>query len=111
MNIIKTLFVQSLLLVLIGFNVFAADQSICDPNTNVVLYNNGSLESCQLKDNFDINNITCKKGAIIRFYENGKLESCVLYAETTLSDTRCKPDAPVSFYINGNLKSCMKLAF
>ncbi|MEN6620945.1 MAG: hypothetical protein ABFD50_05310 [Smithella sp.] len=113
MNIMKTFFIQSLLsaFLLTGFNVFAVDQSICDPNANIVLYNNGALQSCQLKDNYDINNITCKQGTIIRFYDNGQLESCVLNAEVTISDTRCKPDSPISFYIDGNLRSCMKLAF
>lgn len=113
MNIWKILFIQSLLLtfVLNSFNVFAADQSICDPNANIVLHNIGALQSCQLKDNYNINGITCKQGTIIRFYDNGQLDSCVLNSEVTISDTRCKPDAPISFYINGNLRSCMKLAF
>lgn len=110
MNTVKILFVQSLLLasLLVSFNVSAADQSICDPDANVALYDNGSLESCQLKDNYDVNNITCKNGGAISFYENGKLESCVLNEEVDLSDTKCKPDAPISFYIDGKLKSCMK---
>jgi len=110
MNIIKALFVQSLLLasVLVSFNIYAADQSICDPDANVVLYDDGSLELCQLKDDYDVDNITCKNGGTVSFYKNGKLESCVLYAEVTISDTKCKPDALISFHIDGNLKSCMK---
>ncbi|MEN6373958.1 MAG: hypothetical protein ABFD75_04135 [Smithella sp.] len=110
MNIIKTLFVQSLILasVFVSFNIYAADQSICNPDANVVLYDNGLLESCQLKDDYDVNNITCKNGGLISFYENGKLESCMLSAEVNISDTKCKPDAPISFHIDGNLKSCMK---
>jgi hypothetical protein len=109
MKIIKTLLVINLFsVILFSFNIYATDQSICDPNSNVVLFNNGALQSCQLKDNYDVNNITCKNGGIINFYENGALESCVLYAEVTLSDTKCKPDAPIYFFNNGNLRACMK---
>jgi len=110
MKIIKFLFFQSLVLtfLLAGFNVFAADQSICNSDANVVLYHNGSLKSCQLKDNYDANKITCKNGGSISFYGNGKLESCVLYAEVTISKSRCKADALISFYLDGKLNSCMK---
>ncbi|MGA2780860.1 MAG: hypothetical protein ABSF13_02945 [Smithella sp.] len=110
MKIIKNLFFQSLLLasVLVSFNVYAANQSICNPGANVVLHNNGSLKACQLKDNYDANNITCKNGGTVSFYKNGKLESCVLYAEVTISKSKCKPDALISFYIDGKLKSCVK---
>jgi antitoxin component YwqK of YwqJK toxin-antitoxin module len=110
MKIIKILFFQSLVLtfLLACFNVFAADQSICNTGANVVLHNNGSLKSCQLKDNYDVNNITCKNGGTVSFYSNGKLESCVLYAEVTISKSKCKEDALISFYTDGKLKSCMK---
>lgn len=110
MKIIKILFFQNLVLtfLLAGFNVFAADQTICNTGTNVVLHNNGSLKSCQLKDNYDVNNITCKNGGTVSFYSNGKLESCVLYAEVTISKSKCKADALISFYTDGKLKSCMK---
>jgi antitoxin component YwqK of YwqJK toxin-antitoxin module len=110
MKIIKILSFQSLVLtfLLVGFNVFAADQSICNTGANVVLHNNGSLKVCQLKDNYDVNNITCKNGGTASFYSNGKLESCVLYAGVTISKSECKADALISFYIDGKLKSCMK---
>jgi len=109
-KIIKTLFFQSLLLasVLVSFNVYAADKSICNPGAHVVLHNNGSLKACQLKDNYDANNITCKNGGTASFYNNGKLESCVLYANVTISKSKCKADAPISFYSDGKLKSCME---
>ena len=91
MKIIKKLFFQSLALtlalVLADFNVYAADQSICNSGTDVVLHNNGSLKSCQLKDDYDANNIRCKNGGSVSFY---------------------KPDGLISFYIDGKLKSCMK---
>ena len=110
MKIIKTLFFQILLLasVLVSFNVYAANQSICNPGTNVVLHDDGSLKSCQLKDNYDLNNITCKNDSTISFYSNGELESCVLYTDVTISNSNCKADALIYFFIDGNLKSCMK---
>jgi len=110
MKIIKILFFQSLVLtfLLAGFNVFAADKSICNSGANVVLHHNGSLKSCQLESNYDANKITCKNFNSISFYSNGKLESCVLYAEVTIFKSVCKPDALISFYIDGKLKSCTK---
>ena len=110
MKIIKNLFFQSLLLtsVLISFNVNAADQSICNPGANVVLHDNGLLKSCQLKDNYDVNNITCKNDSIISFYSNGELESCILYTDVTISNSNCKANALIYFFVDGNLKSCMK---
>jgi antitoxin component YwqK of YwqJK toxin-antitoxin module len=114
MKIIKTLFVQILILtsvlasVLVGLNIYAADQSICNFGANVVLHDNGSLKSCQLKDDYDANKIRCKSGGSISFYSNGKLESCVLSEEVTLAKNKCKADGLISFYSDGKLKSCMK---
>lgn len=110
MKIIKTLFFQILVitLVLVSFNVYAADQSICNSGANVILHNNGSLKACQLKDDYDANNIRCKNGGSVSFYSNGKLESCVLSAEVTIAKNKCKSDALISFFIDGELKSCMK---
>lgn len=112
MKIIKNLIVQSLILAssLIGFYSFAADQSICNPDAPVVLYNDGSVRSCQLQDNYNVgnSNITCKSGGRISFYENGTLESCVLYEGVSLSNTNCKPDNSITFYFDGNLRSCTK---
>ena len=114
MKIIKTLFVHSLILAsvlastLVGLNIFAADQSICISGANVVLHQNGSLKSCQLKDDYDENNIRCKNGGAISFYSNGKLESCVLFESVTIGDNTCKADAQISFQSDGTLKSCMK---
>jgi antitoxin component YwqK of YwqJK toxin-antitoxin module len=114
MKIVKTLFVHSLILasvlasILVGLDIFAADQSICNPGANVILYDNGSLKSCKLKDDYDANNIRCKNGGSVSFYQNGKLESCVLYADVTIAESKCKADGQVSFYSDGKLKSCMK---
>ena len=110
MKIIKTLFFLSLLLAsaLVSLNVYAADQSICNSGTNVVLYDNGSLKACQLKDDYDANNIRCKNGGSVSFYSNGELESCALSAEVTIAKSKCKADGLISFYIDGKLKSCVK---
>jgi len=114
MKIIKTLFVHSLILasvlasISVGLNIYAADQSICNSGANVFLHQNGSLKSCQLKDDYDANDIRCKNGATISFYSNGKLESCVLFESVTIGNNTCKADAQISFQSDGTLKSCMK---
>ena len=110
MKIIKTLFFQILVItsVFVSFNVYAADQSLCNPGANVVLHDNGLLKSCQLKDDYDTNNIRCKNGGSISFYNNGKLESCVLSSEVTIAESKCKADGLISFYVDDKLKSCMK---
>jgi antitoxin component YwqK of YwqJK toxin-antitoxin module len=109
-KITKTLFFLSLVLtsVLGGFNVYAADQSICQSGANVLLHDNGSLKTCQLKDDYDTNNIRCKNGGSASFYNNGNLESCVLSESVTIEKNKCKQDGLISFYIDGKLKSCMK---
>lgn len=109
MKIMKNLFFLSLALPLVfaGVNAYAVDQSICHSGANVVLHNNGSLKSCQLKSNYDENNIQCKSDGQVSFYDNGKLESCVLSASVTIGKNKCKEDGLISFYIDGKLKSCM----
>jgi len=67
----------TLIFMFVIFNVYAADKSICNSGADVVLYHDGSLKSCQLKDDYDVNNIACKNGGPIRFYSNGKLKSCM----------------------------------
>ncbi|MGZ3578689.1 MAG: hypothetical protein ACXU98_06695 [Syntrophales bacterium] len=110
MKIIKTLFFQSLVLtaVVASFNVYALDQSICMSDTNVVLHENGSLKACQLKNDYDANDIRCKNEGPVSFYSDGNLESCVLSATAIIGDIKCKESGPISFYIDGKLKSCLK---
>ena len=110
MRIIKILFFHGLVLTipLASMNASAADQSICHSAANVVLYNNGSLKSCQLKDDYDANAIRCKNDGQVTFYANGSLESCVLSASSDIAGNRCKQDGQISFYIDGKLKSCVK---
>jgi hypothetical protein len=110
MCILKNLLFQSiaLTLVLTGFNVYAVDQSICNPGVNVFFHNNGSLKACQLKNDFDANNIQCKKNYDVSFYANGNLESCVLTKPATIAKNKCEHDRPIYFYSDGKLKSCVK---
>lgn len=110
MNIVKLLFIQSLALtvVLSGFNVFTADQSICHSGAKVLLYNDGTLQTCQLKNDYDINSIKCKANAQINFYSNGSLESCVLAQSTSVGMSKCRGNGVISFFMDGKLKSCIK---
>jgi len=112
MKIIKTLFFLSLALVTVltitSFNVYAVDQSICNPGSNVVLHNNGSLKACRLKNDYDANNIRCKRDYPVSFYDTGELESCVLSTATAVAGNKCKEDGLISFFIDGKLKSCVK---
>jgi len=110
MSIVKHLFFQSLVLtfLLSGFNVFAADESICHSGAKILLYNNGSLQTCQLKDDYDTNSIQCKGNAQINFYNNGNLESCVLARSTSIGMIKCRGNGIITFFIDGNLKSCTK---
>jgi hypothetical protein len=110
MKIIKILFFQSLVLtfLLAGFTVFAADQSICHSGGKILLYNNGSLQTCQLKNDYNVNSIQCKGNASINFYNNDALESCVLAESTSIGMIKCQRNGLISFFMDGNLKSCMK---
>jgi hypothetical protein len=110
MKIRRTLFLPGLALIslLTGFNVYAADPSICNPGSDIVLHSNGSLKSCQLKYDFAVNNIHCKSDYPVNFYTNGKLESCVLSAAATIAGNKCSENGEITFYTNGNLKSCVK---
>jgi len=110
MKIIKILFFQSLALIflLAGFNVFAADQSICHPGAKILLYANGSLQACKLKNDYDVNSIQCKGDAPVSFYNNDSLESCVLAKSTSIGMIKCQQNSLILFFMDGNLKSCMK---
>jgi hypothetical protein len=98
-------------LILIVFGVIGAnaiDQSICSPGANMVLYPNGSLKTCVLKDSFSSNEIKCKSQNSISFYDNGQLETCVLAESAKVSGQECKESGPISFYPDGKFKSCVK---
>lgn len=99
------------ILLLIIFGVIEAnaiDQSICSPGADVVLYPNGSLKSCALKDSFRSNNITCKSQSQVSFYDDGQIETCVLAEPATLSGQECKETGQIDFYPDGKLRSCVK---
>ncbi|PKN87708.1 MAG: hypothetical protein CVU51_05180 [Deltaproteobacteria bacterium HGW-Deltaproteobacteria-1] len=110
MKIIKILFFQGLVLIFLftGFSVLAADQSICHPGEKILLYDNGSLQTCQLKNDYDVNSIQCKNNTPINFYNNGSLMSCVLAKSTSIGMIKCQQNGLITFFIGGNLKSCTK---
>jgi hypothetical protein len=110
MKIRKILFFQILLLTSLsaGFNVFAADQSICHSSAKVSLHNDGSLQACQLKNDYDVNSIQCKGNGPVSFYNNGNIESCMLSGPTSIGMIKCKQNGTISFYMDGKLKSCVK---
>ncbi len=93
---------------MVSFHVFAADQSICHSGTKVSLHNDGSLQSCQLKSDYDVNSIQCKSNGPITFYSNGSLESCLLAKSTSIGMIKCQQNGSITFFMDGNLKSCMK---
>ena len=109
MNFKHVLLFLSLALVVVGFNAYAVDPTICKAGVNVVLHDNGSLRSCELKDDYEANNIRCNRGTV-SFYDNGNLESCMLSKAITIGENKCDPVGPISFYPDGKLKSCMKPA-
>jgi hypothetical protein len=87
---------------------YAIDQSICEPGSKVVLYPNGYIMSCELKSDFNSNEITCKERGFIRFYENGQLETCNFARSANIGGQECKELNPISFYPDGKFKSCIK---
>jgi hypothetical protein len=63
---------ESLLVVI---QAYAIVQSVCDSGSNVVLYPNGSLITCSLKDSFRSGDIKCSEHRSIHFYNDGRLET------------------------------------
>ena len=136
MNFKNILFFLSLALAVVSFDVYAVDPSICNPGAKIILHDNGSLKSCDLKDDYKANNIPCNKGRVsfydngvlescdltddykannipcnkgrVSFYANGVLESCVLSKPTTIDENKCDQLGLIYFYPDGRLKSCMK---
>lgn len=108
MSMFKIIFGVLILIVFGVIEANAVDQSICSSGANVVLYSNGSLTSCVLKDSFSSNEIKCKSQSPVRFYDNGRLETCVLAEPATISGQKCKEFEPISFYSDGKFRSCVK---
>jgi len=109
MNGFKVVF-RALVFILFGvIQAYAIDQSsICESGSNVVLYPNGSLMSCVLKDNLRSNEITCKEKRPINFYADGQIERCELAGTVKIGGQECKQFTPISFYPDGKFKSCVK---
>jgi len=108
MRMFKIIFVVMILTVFGAIEANALDQSICSSGADVVLYPNGSLKSCVLKDSFSSTGIKCKSQGQVSFYDNGQLEECVLAEPATIGDQKCKEFGPISFYVDGKFRSCLK---
>jgi hypothetical protein len=108
MYLFKVVFGVFILILLAVIQAYAIDQSICDSGSNVVLYPNGSLRTCVLKDFFRSDDIKCSEHRAIHFYNDGRLETCDLAESTTVSGQKCKEFSPINFYPDGKFKSCVK---
>jgi hypothetical protein len=108
MSMFKILFGVLILLVFGVIEASAINQTICYPGAKVVLYPNGSLKSCDLKDDFNLDEIKCKSQTSVSFYDNGQIETCVLAQSSTISGQKCKEFGSVSFYPDGKFRSCVK---
>lgn len=98
-------------MIVMVFSVIGADainQSICSPGEKVILYPNGSLRSCSMKDDSKIDDVRCKGQNQIIFYDNGRLDTCILAQSSTVSGQKCKEFGPISFYPDGKFRSCVK---
>jgi hypothetical protein len=107
-SMLKIVFGALILIVSGVIEASAVDQSICASGANVVLYPNGSLKSCALKEPFRSNEITCKGQSLISFYDNGQIETCVLAEPATISGQKCEELKPIDFYQDGKFRSCEK---
>lgn len=72
---------------------FAADQSICNPGTEISYFPNGAVRSCLLRDFYPIDGITCNHLERITFHGNGKLQSCVSSDEVLVGNVPCADTA------------------
>jgi hypothetical protein len=89
---------------------FAADASICSQGLVISLYDSGNLKSCNLRENYDINNVTCLDDNEIVFYDTGELQSCILSHEVEIKGVTCQQEGGITFYRDGNLASCVKVS-
>lgn len=108
MIMFKIIFGILILTVFGAIEANAVDQTICSSGEKVVLYPNGSLKSCALKDDANFEEIKCKSQSQISFYDNGRLETCVLAQSITISGQKCKEFGSISFYPDGKFRSCVK---
>ena len=108
MRMVKIIFVVLILIVFGVIEANATDQSICTSGSDVVLYPNGSLKSCILKDTFSSTEIKCKSLHPVIFYDNGQLADCVLAESASIGDQKCKEFGPINFYPDGKFRSCLK---
>ena len=94
MSMFKVVFGVLILIVFSVIQANAIDQSICYSGANVVIHPNGSLKSCDLKDDFPFGEIKCKSRNRASFYDNGQLETCVLAQPATIGGQACQESGP-----------------
>ena len=97
MSMFKIVFCALILIVFGVIEANAVDQSICASGAKVVLYPNGSLNSCALKEPFRSNEFTCKSQSLISFYDNGQIETCVLAEPATINGQKCEELKALNF--------------
>lgn len=107
MNKFRTIFAV-LILIFAAIEANAGEQSLCAAGSTEVLYPNGSLKSCVLKNPLRTNEIICKSQSPASFYDNGQLDTCVLAEPAKVSGQGCKEFGPISFYPDGKFRSCVK---
>jgi hypothetical protein len=85
---------------------FAADRSICAPDSGITLYPDGQLNSCVPREPVTVDDIRCNSYSLISFYDNGQLRHCVLRDNYPYGDIICNQSATISFYRSGRLDTC-----
>jgi hypothetical protein len=110
MSVWKSAIVVCLWLLLGVIPVFAADPSICSQGLTISFYDSGNLRACNLRENYDINGITCLDDNEIVFYDTGELQSCTLSQEAAVRGITCQQEGQITFYRDGNLSSCVKIS-
>jgi hypothetical protein len=102
----SAIFILSLLTVIYVQTCLAADQTICNPGSDIYFYPNGILKSCELKDFFTANGVKCSQYSQIHFHEVGMLRRCVSSDFFVYNGISCNQYAEVSFYPSGQLDTC-----
>jgi hypothetical protein len=110
MKIINMFICTAFVFLLGGVPGYAVDQSICSNDSNMVLADNGTLQSCTLGNDYQINGITCQQGYNITFYDTGDLQSCNLSEDATIDGIKCERDGPITFYRDGHMNTCIKVS-
>jgi hypothetical protein len=102
-----TIIMLSILFITDVGTCLAIDASICTPGSDNTYYPSGQLKTCTLKDNFEINGVTCKQYETINLYETGMLRNCITNDNFNYDGITCNQYGQVSFYETGILNTCI----